>query len=462
MTSEFAEIKYSNSSADQSWVYVPAYNKPVTTQEPVTTPEPFDEDRAIPMSDTIADGYDKQTLYGTLVGLSVEATKDGDDAVYGTDYVAAYNGKELTSNEYQNLINGYTEPDITKVVDGIYFLTKDGVTFGTAPMYQTSDQVEDGVVTVLNGFAKPVKAEPEQPEADKASVVFLDENDNLIKYVEVTKGGKVKASQIPNVPSKIGYNGSWVVFGTEERFTSNTVVKEDTVVVPRYTKQSSGGGGGGGSSSSGGTGGGATMIARGDTGTATDGPAVITAQFSDLDAVPWAVSAINALAQANIVNGVNDSNTLYQPLNHVTRAQFAKMICVLFEIPQASPDASRFSDVPWYAWYIGWVEAAANAGIVQGISDTEFAPEANITREQMATMLYRAIVAKGLTLSGEATIAFTDAAFISDYAVAPINALVGAGVVQGREDGSFGPQDLANRAEAACILYQYILAGLKF
>ena len=191
------------------------------------------------------------------------------------------------------------------------------------------------------------------------------------------------------------------------------------------------------------------------------GGAVVAPVFTDLETVPWAVNAINTLAAAGIVNGVNESNTLYEPLFNVTRAQFTKMICLTFGIPAASPEASRFTDVPWYSWYIGWVEAAADAGIVQGVSDTEFDPEANITREQMATMLYRAILSKGGKLDGSASTAFTDAANISDYAVTPINALVKAGVVQGRDDGSFGPQDLANRAEAACIIYQYLIAGIQ-
>ena len=233
--------------------------------------------------------------------------------------------------------------------------------------------------------------------------------------------------------------------------------------MPRYSKKSEGGGGGGGSSSGGSSssGSGGNMIAA-NTGSTTSGPPVVTPMFTDLETVPWAVSAINTLATAGIVNGVNESNTLYEPLFNVTRAQFTKMICITFDIPEAAPESSRFTDVPWYSWYIGWVEAAANAGIVQGVSDTEFDPESNITREQMATMLYRAILAKGASLDGDASVVFTDASKISDYAVTPVNALVKAGVVQGRDDGSFGPQDLANRAEAACIIYQYLIAGIQY
>ena len=348
------------------------------------------------MSDTINSGYPTEDL----IGLAVKATMRGSDAAYGTHFVAEYPvGKELTEDEFNNLINGYTDDDISDIVSGLKFRSKNNVTFATAPMYQTSDQVATGEATVEWGYADPTTAEDATPTA--------------------TPTARPTSAPTPT---------------------------------PRPTTRPSGGGGG----RSGGSG---SAIANSSvTGSASTGGAVATVanNFNDLDPVPWAVTAINVLAGNGIVNGTS-ANT-YEPLAPVTRAQFTKMVCIAFAVKEYTPATPTFTDVAPSDWSYKYVEAAAAAGIVKGVSETEFDPNALVTREQMAAMMYRAMTVAGASLKTDAPASFTDAASISDYAVEAVNTLSAAGVINGMDDGRFAPQETANRAQAACIIYQYFLA----
>ena len=173
----------------------------------------------------------------------------------------------------------------------------------------------------------------------------------------------------------------------------------------------------------------------------------------------WAAEPVNTLAAAGILNGRSDET--FDPGANVTRAEFAKMICVAMSIPEApNTTIPSFADVTEDDWYFGWVEAAAAKGIVNGVTDTTFAPNDNITREQMASMLYRAIVSMGYAemLPGGIPVSFADYAAIADYAKAAVAELAGAGVINGVTDTTFAPKATATRAQAAAILYQYFSA----
>ncbi|MCH5212935.1 MAG: S-layer homology domain-containing protein, partial [Oscillospiraceae bacterium] len=175
--------------------------------------------------------------------------------------------------------------------------------------------------------------------------------------------------------------------------------------------------------------------------------------FQDLGSVSWAVPAINRLATMGIING--RSETVFDPNATVTRAEFAKMVCIAFGISTNTGNMQTFADVTLSDWFYPYVEAAAAAGVINGISDTEFAPNDLITREQMAAMMYRAITYKNVTIQTGAIRDFSDAWNISEYAVNAVNTLSAAGVINGMEDGTFAPKATATRAQAACIIYQY-------
>ena len=117
-----------------------------------------------------------------------------------------------------------------------------------------------------------------------------------------------------------------------------------------------------------------------------------------------------------------------------------------------------FSDVADNVYYANAVAWAIKNGIVKGISETEFAPDDSITREQIAAIIHRYAQYKGYDVSaGENTniLSYDDAESISEYAVASVQYAVGMGLIKGKTDKTLNPQDNATRAETAAILQRF-------
>lgn len=176
--------------------------------------------------------------------------------------------------------------------------------------------------------------------------------------------------------------------------------------------------------------------------------------FTDVSPDRWSYDDINHLYQLGIVNGM--TATTFAPAANVTRAQFVKMIAGLANA-DINDTNSGFQDVPDSAWYAPYVTWAVKNGIVMGISETEFCPDANISRQDMAVMLYRYTKSAGIQLSTEYdAVAFTDQALISGYAVEAVTSLQQAGILSGFANGngtySYHPKDFATREQACKIL----------
>ncbi|MGN0183042.1 MAG: S-layer homology domain-containing protein [Candidatus Ornithomonoglobus sp.] len=249
--------------------------------------------------------------------------------------------------------------------------------------------------------------------------------------------------------------------------------KPFTIIVSGSSSSSGGGGGGGGSTSSTGTtsssnssGSVATSTTTAVAGsTGVNGAEVVeklleeAAQandaFADISSAVWAREAINGLAAAGIING--KSETEFAPNDTVTRAEFAKMLMGTFGLNSASFTSSSFRDVSTDAWYFQAVETAYNLGIITGIDDGVFAPDALITRQDMAVMVSRAaaVTGKDIPETVEAK-SFADASSISSYAVNAVDQLVKGGIINGMSDTEFAPLSNATRAQAAKILYSFL------
>lgn len=179
--------------------------------------------------------------------------------------------------------------------------------------------------------------------------------------------------------------------------------------------------------------------------------------FTDIGSVTWAQKAIVAMSSVGIISGKEEGK--FYPNDTVTRAEFVKMLIGTLEyagLVDTSNKSCSFSDVAEDAWYYDEVAIAVNNGIVQGISDTEFNPNANITRQDMAVMMYRAAQVANLELKNGAELIFTDADKISDYAQEAVSAMAKAGIINGFEDGSFSPKTNATRAQAAVVIYRTV------
>ena len=168
-------------------------------------------------------------------------------------------------------------------------------------------------------------------------------------------------------------------------------------------------------------------------------------KFVDVADDFWAAKDIYTLKDAGIIGG--KSATEFDPEGDVTRAEFAKMVVGLFGY-KATSDAVNFEDCKAEDWFTPYVAAGVEAGVIKGVSDTEFAPNATITREDACTILGRAL--NKVAQSNE--LKFTDADKVAEYAAPYVALLSELGYVNGYVDGSFAPTNNITRAEAAKII----------
>lgn len=181
-------------------------------------------------------------------------------------------------------------------------------------------------------------------------------------------------------------------------------------------------------------------------------------QFTDVAEDAWYHDYVYDLVYRGVVNGM--TATTYEPEGKLTRAQFVKLLaCSLADAETLKTYEGKHpfkdSEGHWAEAYIAW---AKDKGIVEGVSATEFAPEAPITREQMATIFGRYALKQGIELpkSENAAGSFPDADKISEYAREFVELMRIAGILNGYEDGTFRPQGNATRAEAAKLFSLFL------
>jgi hypothetical protein len=173
--------------------------------------------------------------------------------------------------------------------------------------------------------------------------------------------------------------------------------------------------------------------------------------FPDLNG-HWAKADIEMLASKLIVKGVSESE--FAPEARITRAQFVALLVRSLGLAANNAESS-FRDTQTNDWFSGEVEAAVKARLVKGFADGTFRPNEQITREQMA-----AIMAATLKFAGnepaidvpELSDRFTDADKIHAWAKDAAAIAVGAEIMIGRANATFAPAAFATRAEAVSML----------
>ena len=213
----------------------------------------------------------------------------------------------------------------------------------------------------------------------------------------------------------------------------------------------------GGSSSGGGNYGGGGSPVMPDQGNVDNMPASPEQQelYHDLDGMEWAEEAIAYLTERNILSG--DGNGMFRPNENITRAEFAKVLTVTFDLTESAGSMS-FEDVTAEDWYTHYVSAGVKAGLIKGISSTWFGASDFITRQDLAVKCYRATQAVGMEMISLFDRTPIDAEAISDYALEAVEMFYSAGIVNGDPDGSFRPLGGATRAEAAKIIAELLWA----
>lgn len=179
-----------------------------------------------------------------------------------------------------------------------------------------------------------------------------------------------------------------------------------------------------------------------------------TNHFADIED-HWAKDNINKLVEKGIIDGTTGLE--FKPEEKITRAQFAQWLVKALNIKVNLGAALSFKDVPAGAWYHDDVAAAVNAGLIMGYDDSIFAPDENMTREQIAVLISRALKMKSTEdlshiIDLQAIDKFTDQGDISPWARQETALAVSCGIVSGVSENAFAPQMSATRAEAASMI----------
>ena len=463
------EITVAKGMTAASTVVTPS-TEPVPTVNPVKT---------VALKSVVSTGYGDAIKAakdaGKDVYLTVDVKKGDQDAVYGEDYEAVYNGKTLTEAEYKNLISGYTDADMADVINGLTYniynssVNNVSTTVNAIDAEGNAEQIvdpKDNTLTPATPTAKPsepsisVKASSTTVEFDKkftvtatvknakdgAKVAFTTNDDEKYAVIfgtptEINSKGETKATYVANdKPGTVTITATYKdTEGNEKSASVKVTVKKASTTT----------GGNDGTTSGGGPG----IIAPGNTGALTT-PNTNTnykPDFQDLDSVEWARTAINGLAMRGMING-RDQYT-FDPNANITRAEYCQILMGAINALNAKGE-STFADVPSTAWYYNAVSVASQLGIVSGYGDGNFGPNDLITRQDMALMTYKTAQIMNKSLEPvNAEITFEDSHEIADYAFEAVMTLQKAGIINGMTDTTFEPHSNATRAQSAKVIF---------
>ena len=177
--------------------------------------------------------------------------------------------------------------------------------------------------------------------------------------------------------------------------------------------------------------------------------------FADI-AGQWYESYVELVAEAGIIKGYDDG--LFHGDNHVTREEFAAMLVRALGLTD-NGKACAFTDISG-RWSEEAIRIAAQNGLVNGVDATTFAPDAEITRQEMMTMIARALKATGLNVTGSDDLSgYADANEVSGWALSSVRTLVASGIISG-DNGKLNPTGTCTRSESAAV-FSRLLALLK-
>ena len=277
------------------------------------------------------------------------------------------------------------------------------------------------------------------------TVTFKD-GSNTYKTITATSGYTIS---LPTNPSRSGYTFNGWFDSNGNAFTSKTTVTSDKTVTASWTSNNS-------KKSNG-----SSYVSDEDDDTSVSTAAPTTSQatssFSDVDS-HWAKDAISFVTKNGYFTGT--SATEFSPDSAMTRGM---LVTVLYRVAgkPAQTAASTFADVDSNAYYAPAVAWGNAQGIVAGVSDSSFSPDASVTREQLATIIYQYATSAGLDVSVKGDLTnYSDTESISEWADDAIAYAVGAGIITGRDNQTIDPKGTATRAEVARVL-QVFVAKIK-
>lgn len=304
---------------------------------------------------------------------------------------------------------------------------------GTSTFALTGERLQDSVTVGAfsgNGEA-PILSSLSKWDGKNASAKLTFPSNNSSKQISYTV--------------RISYDGS--VF---EPTPSASVT-----VAAKSTGGNSGGGGGGGSSGIRPV----TTLTPAPTPTAAPSvspspePVEASDRFEDVDKTDWFCPSVNFVCEKGLFTGTDETH--FEPDSPMTRGM---LVTVLYRLEGTEEKAKNFfTDIEPDKWYAAPASWAAKNNIVSGVGDNRFAPEDNITREQLAAILYKYAVFLGQNVSFEqAELPFSDREQVSEWAKDACVWATDAGLLSGRENNLLAPGGEAARAEVAAVLQRFL------
>lgn len=182
--------------------------------------------------------------------------------------------------------------------------------------------------------------------------------------------------------------------------------------------------------------------------------------FRDVRVSDWFYSGVKFAYQHGLFQGT--AADMFSPDEPMTRAMLVTVLWRMDGKPSAA-GGSSFTDVPRGQWYTEAVAWAAENGVVNGVGGGKFEPDGNVTREQIATILYRYAGLRGVPTGGRADLgSFPDGGAVSGWAYDALSWANAAGLIAGTREGGvdyLAPQQNATRAQVAVILMRYLGAA---
>lgn len=180
---------------------------------------------------------------------------------------------------------------------------------------------------------------------------------------------------------------------------------------------------------------------------------VFLLSFDDVKETDWFFESVRFANFYHLMSGVSENE--FAPLNNLTRGMLVTILYRLEGEPECSE--STFNDVDKDMWYSDGIAWAAENKVVNGIGENKFAPNSNITREQIALIMYNYSNLHSLdTTESKSAESFKDASDVSDWSKKAVEWAVGSGLLSGKGDGILDPKGNATRAEIATILMRYV------
>ena len=178
--------------------------------------------------------------------------------------------------------------------------------------------------------------------------------------------------------------------------------------------------------------------------------------YDDVRTDAWYYNAVTFVTDRGYFNGV--SEMLFAPYIDMNRAMFVTVLGRMANVDTSKYMGLAFSDLEAGMYYVPYVKWANENGIVLGRSDTIFDPEASITREEMAAIMYRYCAYIGMDMTPKNTVfmeRYTDRNEISDWAVTYVEWAVGCGLMRGMTDHTIDPLEHASRAQVAQVIMNF-------